>query len=81
MRPTVNDNFLGWHCCYPTAWSSERQIIILVYNDTTYLEVPAFPCLVLVFFSVLSLMLLCVNATMLEAEGIQQFLDMALRCA
>lgn len=43
----------------------------MVYNGITCLEVAAFPWLVLVFFTVLSLMLLCVKAAVLEAEEFQ----------
>lgn len=45
--------------------------MISVYNDVIYLKVAAFPCLLLVLRSVLSLMHLCITASMLVAEEIQ----------
>lgn len=62
---------MEWLSCYPTSWTSEKEITVLVYNDITYLKAAAFPCLVLTLQSVPSFMLLCIKATTLEAEEVQ----------
>lgn len=71
VRRRFSGTLMEWLSCYPTSWTSEKEITMWVYNDITYLKSAAFPCLVLALQSVPSFMLLGIKAITLEAEDIQ----------